>query len=62
MRKKLFFGVSFVVFISLMVAWQIAAAEIAALQGETEKPSVSQNSDLVYTSHFSKNTDRPTLQ
>lgn len=53
MRKKLFFGVSFIVFMFMTVAWQYATAEIAALQQE-KKDSPAKSSELVFSSHSSE--------
>lgn len=37
MKKKVFYGFSFFVFLFMIAAWQIAAAELATLQSDEEK-------------------------
>ncbi|MFD2517129.1 hypothetical protein [Salinimicrobium flavum] len=46
MKKKIFYGFSFFVFLFTMVVWQFAAAELAELQDEPRSNMKNQTSEI----------------
>ena len=46
MKKKMFYGFSFFVFLTLLAAWQLASAELASLQSQKDTTTPKQSTEL----------------